>query len=374
MHEWQFEWLTTRDAIERPDFIAWWRCLSEAAASPQPFFTPEVVGAWLKVYSGVVHWEPRFLVGHRKGGGELLLPLVSMRGEWKDAWPRVWQPVGFNDFDYHDPLVSPDLASCEEDLWDVVLAEVQRAGAGNADVLLIPRLHAPRQSAWIKPVEVSPFLDLSQFSGVEALLRILDRRMRGDVRRQERRLETVGPVRLRVAAPDALDAALGMLREFKRCHRARWPHDSKPAGFLDAILRDCLAAGHVHLSALEVGDRPISWVFGFRNRDRLYSYNIAFDAEWANYSPGKVHLLLLIKHAMETGIRVIDFLRGDEPYKWQWTSSFDQLYEIRCVLPGLRPMAAATVRSAMRMIGRPMKRVVSRLGRNLGQLIGPRSG
>jgi len=57
------------------------------------------------------------------------------------------------------------------------------------------------------------------------------------------------------------------------------------------------------------------WCFDYR--DRLWVYNSGLDPAYASLSPGWVLLGRLIQWAIEHGRREIDFLRGDESYKFR---------------------------------------------------------
>jgi hypothetical protein len=93
----------------------------------------------------------------------------------------------------------------------------------------------------------------------------------------------------------------------------------------------------MHVSTLVFRGQPIHWHFGLRHGRRFYWYKMAYDAAFAAYSPGKVHVALLLEECMRDGVEVFDFLCGDEAYKFAWTSRFRRFYRLEW-WNGLRPV------------------------------------
>ena len=93
------------------------------------------------------------------------------------------------------------------------------------------------------------------------------------------------------------------------------PAGSSSAGSFELLAPD----GTVGLSFLTVGDRRIA--AGDPSRDAptpgLY-YNAGVDPDARDLSPGVVLIARYIERALAAGKRRFDFLRGDEPYKYEW--------------------------------------------------------
>lgn len=56
-------------------------------------------------------------------------------------------------------------------------------------------------------------------------------------------------------------------------------------------------------------------VFGWSDADGYYLYNSCFDPELQAASPGLVLLQAMIEDSIKKGLRIFDFLKGDEDYK-----------------------------------------------------------
>jgi len=56
----------------------------------------------------------------------------------------------------------------------------------------------------------------------------------------------------------------------------------------------------------------------FNYNHRIWLYNSGWDWEYREYSPGWILIAYLIRWASENGVQEIDFMRGDEPYKYKF--------------------------------------------------------
>lgn len=82
-------------------------------------------------------------------------------------------------------------------------------------------------------------------------------------------------------------------------------------------------------SRLDLDGRPISLIFGFRREDEYDLFSLAFDPAYAEYSPGKQHLLLLIQREIANGTMRFNFLAGNEGYKRQLATDTYATWDLR---------------------------------------------
>jgi CelD/BcsL family acetyltransferase involved in cellulose biosynthesis len=192
--------------------------------------------------------------------------------------------------------------------------------------------------------DVSPYLDLQGKRTLDDLLAACRKSHRGDVGRQMRRLASKGPLSLRLFRRDEQAAARQELTRFFGAYEREWSSRgpsmfSSPLarGFLEGLLEDLLHTGWLHFSVLTCGSCPIHWHFGYLWRERLYWTKVAYNPQWANFSPGKVHIAMLLDLCLQTGIRYFDFLYGDEAYKFLWAPQVAPLYRLEW-WNGVRPL------------------------------------
>ena len=148
---------------------------------------------------------------------------------------------------------------------------------------------------------------------------------RTDVRRQRKRLAALGELCL--WQPRDLNDAHALLEELFVVHDETWLSQKQPGRFHDPAERthfctilDKMWGRGVHLSALKCGEMNVSYGFGFFSDDWIQWYRPTYRTDYHNYSPGKVHIALLLEEACQNRWKGIDFLTGAEAYKLQWST------------------------------------------------------
>jgi CelD/BcsL family acetyltransferase involved in cellulose biosynthesis len=209
--------------------------------------------------------------------------------------------------------------------WDVVDLRRLRCGDPAADELAAALGAREMTHGWTLNVEredVCPVATLPDVADVDAWLGTLGKKQRHEIRRKVRRAEAVGEVRL-TDSPDPL----GDLEFFIDLHQKRWGDDglfpATPGGEQSRVLFRRLfelfgPAGPLRLTILSVGPRRIAAGIHFETRDGYLYYNAGVDPEAHDLSPGVLMTYAYVVRALASGKRRLDFLRGDEAYKYEW--------------------------------------------------------
>jgi CelD/BcsL family acetyltransferase involved in cellulose biosynthesis len=117
-----------------------------------------------------------------------------------------------------------------------------------------------------------------------------------------------------------------LIDELIRLHTARWTASSR-SGLLknEAVQRfhkcagrELLSNGLLRLYGLKLSQRTAAVLYGFTSHRRTYYYLGGFDPEFARLSVGTLLIGHAVERAIEEGSTEIDFLRGQEPYKYRW--------------------------------------------------------
>lgn len=296
-----------------------WTQFVESAECSHVFFHPSLVKAWLDTYTPLRRMQP-FLVRAIDGDNEALLPMVLWHRNWKNAFQNVIVPVGYSDFDYHDPIftIKPTDETLR-DFWIELFEELSKYF--NYDQLTtdgITDAFAPSGLGW-KQGEICPLLHLDEIRNESDLMNFFKTSLRGDIRRQIRRLEEIGPLKMR-EFNSWEEIPTQTFQEFIRQHSMRWPKAYKAPHFHENMLRNGLKAGTVHFSTLNVGETEIAWHLGFACRGRYYYYMPAGHQDFFKFSPTKIHLFFLVRRAVEQRYTIYDHLRGEENYKSGWSN------------------------------------------------------
>jgi CelD/BcsL family acetyltransferase involved in cellulose biosynthesis len=209
--------------------------------------------------------------------------------------------------------------------WDVVDLRRLRCGDPAADALAAALGAREMREGWTLNVEredVCPVVDLSHSTDIEAFLSTLGKKQRHEIRRKVRRAQAVGEIRLEESADPVVD-----LEAFIGLHQKRWRSEGlfpdTPGGAQSRVLFRRLfelygPGGALRLSFLSVAGRRIGAGIHFETQDGYLFYNAGVDLEARDLSPGVLMIHAYVSRAIAAGVTRFDFLRGDEPYKYDW--------------------------------------------------------
>ena len=209
--------------------------------------------------------------------------------------------------------------------WDVVDLRRLRCGDPAADALSAAFERAAPTCHFTVSAEredVCPVLTLPAGIDLDGYLATLSKKERHEVRRKIRRAEAAGEVRLTTSARPLAD-----LDDFIELHQKKWGDDGlfppTPGGtcsrsFFRHLFRQFGPNGPLKLTRLTIGDRLVASGIHFDDGQRILYYNAGVDPDARDLSPGVVMVARYIEQAIATGRTELDFLRGDEPYKYEW--------------------------------------------------------
>ncbi|MBA2701737.1 MAG: GNAT family N-acetyltransferase [Chloroflexi bacterium] len=217
-------------------------------------------------------------------------------------------------------LAGPDCGD-----WDVVDLRRLRCGDPAADALAAALGAVEMANDWTLNVEredVCPVVRLPADADLDGYLATLDKKERHEIRRKVRRAQAVGEVRL-----EDVPEPLAGLEDFIDLHQKRWGDEGlfpPTAGgdqsrvFFRRLFELFGSAGPLRLTFLTVGGRRIAAGIHFQTADTVLYYNAGVDPEARDLSPGVVMVHAYLERALGEGKRRLDFLRGDESYKYDW--------------------------------------------------------
>lgn len=209
--------------------------------------------------------------------------------------------------------------------WDVVDLRRLRHDDPAAEALAVALATPAREHGWQvvrEPEDVCPVLDLPAGIDFESYLGTLGKKERHEVRRKLRRAEAAGEVRLERSADPGAD-----LDAFIDLHQGRWgdeglfpatPGGAQSRAFFSGLFDRCGAESCLALHFLTVAGRRIAAGVWFDDGQTLFFYNAGTDPNARELSPGVLLVALSIRAALANGRTRFDFLRGDEPYKYEW--------------------------------------------------------
>lgn len=138
--------------------------------------------------------------------------------------------------------------------------------------------------------------------------------------------ETVGGnVEFRELLADEAVRVLPRLRHFKRDWLKATQRSSPLLDggdqLFDALVQALIASGCLRTFALMLGDRVIAGSLNIEQGSEMLAFFASYDAACSRASPGILLMTEYTKWAFDHGIKVVDYLRGDETYKFEFANA-----------------------------------------------------
>ena len=295
-----------------------WSALCRSADA-MPFSTPEFGQAWWSVFGEAGEAELE-LLGLENGTGELvaLAPLKRRGTHWTFA----------GDHEVSDYLGPVSRNGHESTLISAVLDRLEASGARSAEFRGIEP-----GSTWVQAFQVASARGWNLEIADEAVcptialegdwddyLTALRSRDRREVRRKLRPLRQLrGAVEFEaVESPEAVEARMpefmAMMAE-SRGDKAVFLTDEMRV-FFERLSESLSKAGVLRLYVMTVSGEAAAMVLCFVARNQLLLYNSGYAPKFRDLSAGLASKVLCIRDAVERGMSSVNFLRGDEPYKY----------------------------------------------------------
>jgi CelD/BcsL family acetyltransferase involved in cellulose biosynthesis len=176
---------------------------------------------------------------------------------------------------------------------------------------------------WITPP--SPYVELN--CEYEELLDRLKGGYRYNLRKRYERLRKIGPIDVEVITErqhvrEAMEDGL-------RIEAAAWKGQEGTAIISNPAVREFYVRlaerqaelGQLRLTFLRVGGKRISFNYVLCSQKKAYAVKIGYDPDYHSYSPGNMHLNLILQDACAEGIAEYDFLGVDDEWKLDWTKT-----------------------------------------------------
>jgi CelD/BcsL family acetyltransferase involved in cellulose biosynthesis len=349
-----------------------WIALLRRMNCQSPFLSFDWLTTWWRHFGAGKHL---FVVTVRNSRAQLVgLAPLCLGGGWTSLWGfRKLGFLGTGPSDRLDLLVDPRYlrpavramaASLFERRreWDYVeLSECDEASAALGELrCTLKELGLAERVAL---GSVCPYVVLPE--SFNEYLQGIGPNLRRNFRRRLRALQRLGKVEF-VELHSPNDVRVGF-EDLVGLHRLRFSQKGEASGFLGQELpfhRDILHTGlgqeKARVFLLRVDGRSVGAWYGFSMGSVFFSYQSGMDPDWSHLSVGLVTLGSTIESAISRKHSEVDFLRGDEDYKFQWTNRSRRNFNVLLFSARPRSQAArvqATVHAGARSLVRRARRV-----------------
>ncbi len=141
---------------------------------------------------------------------------------------------------------------------------------------------------------------------------------RKDISYCRRRLEKNGSLTFKIiTGDDSLDQHLDV---YDAVRARSWKSAERDREFNRELMHVAAAKGWLRIGVLTYDEVPIAaqkWIVA---DGRAYIFDVLYDEEYKKHSTGKILTAMMFEHAIGHDlVTYVDYLRGDEPYKQEWT-------------------------------------------------------
>ncbi|MBB5710990.1 GNAT family N-acetyltransferase [Sphingomonas xinjiangensis] len=313
-----------RAAVDDPVVADAWDALAKTAGTANPFYGRKALAACLDLPEAQV---PQLLLVRHSESGALagLLPVATRRKRGVavcvENWDQRVRALG-------EPLVH---AGAERNFWRAALPVLARMpgqylrlsaldGDSPSTLALLTVLRDAGRSHYVTRDYGRAVLNRGLSSEAHAVAHVRPKVLK-EHRRLRARLGEHGALSFERLAPrESVDPWIDTLFELEA---TGWKGREGVAANADPATERCFRtilhaanrAGTLDFHRMRVGDRTIAMLANLERGDEAFQLKIAFDEDWARYSPGVLIEMEYLRHALDVrDLRQVDSCaRADHP-------------------------------------------------------------
>lgn len=320
----KFEWITDWETIWSDAFVEQWNKWLNQSENGHAFFNPGIVKAWVEAYTPIEDIKPLFCIA-TINDTTVFLPFVLWTRNWKNAYVKMFIPAGHGVFDYLTPLYikGSDEITWEE-YWKNLLENIHKNFKNEYDIIELLSIKKEFAAPSWAIEDVCPISDISTFTTVDEFIASRKSSFRHTIKRRLKRFHELGTVEYIVI--DDTEEALSYLPKLLDLHKQLWPNAYKAPSFHKNLMIHGIKNGTLHFSILLLNNEPVSYVLSFVHQGRYCHYMSAYDSKYHKHSIGNLHILNCFEDCIQKKFHTYDLLRGDEAYKFDWTTGTEEVY------------------------------------------------
>jgi CelD/BcsL family acetyltransferase involved in cellulose biosynthesis len=179
----------------------------------------------------------------------------------------------------------------------------------------------------LRPQVGCPFIEVQ--ANEEQVLNSLPSRLRSDLRRAQRKAETLGEITFEMHAPASLAELTPVWNESLRVEAAGWKgrshtalaEDQNMASFFLSYADRACQQGILRIYFMRIGGQVVAMQIAIEASDRLWLLKIGYDEDYAKCSPGMLLMLETLQYAARKGLASYEFLGAAKDWTRRWTKT-----------------------------------------------------
>lgn len=229
--------------------------------------------------------------------------------------------------DYHHVKLLKLLTSAilsHQTEWDWI--DLYSFHSKNPNTSLIQQSFGGQCDMFINQLSLSPFMNLNADHENK-----FDKSRLKAIERKERKLCREHEVNIRIHEPNFER----VWDRFTTLHKQRWPQslftEPRFINFFLEIIPTFQLNNTAHFSYIEIDGSIASVWLTFIHKSKAYMYITATSSQFAEYGVGLILTHRLVEYYSQNGISEIDFMAGNQEYKFYWLDKVKLNYHIRII-------------------------------------------
>ncbi|OPA80294.1 hypothetical protein BVG16_06045 [Paenibacillus selenitireducens] len=255
---------------------------------------------------------------------------VSQRIKWRtvNALQFIVYDTGeSNNFYFHREYHGKKLVKMisgvlleHQDEWEWI--ELYSLQSNNPNTALIKQTFSEQFELYERQLSSTPYIDKDTY-----LLQKIDKSKIKDIERRERKLRREHEVKIRLNQP--YDERIW--DNFSALHKQRWQDSLLNKADHEAFIKEIIHTReqNTHFSYIEIDGQIAVGNLDVSYGDKVYLYMMASPKLYAEYGLGLILTNHVVKSYLDSDLREIDFLSGNQEYKFYWADSIKINYHFR---------------------------------------------
>lgn len=324
------------DAGDLKPYYPDWKTLLEHSGGSSPLFlSPEWIGNWWRHFGDGKQMQTILFLNDSRLVG--IVPLFTSISHVLGLPFRILRFIGSRHADHLDFCFEPDLRyECTQRLflfikehlhWDVM--DLMDVPEDSKNLPILRSVLAEQDYTFqVEPSILCPFLEVNGDDWAVYYANTRSKSTRKDLSRRLRRLAEGGEAIFRQY--DNPEAVRDVFPSLIEVYQKRWHGKNislsfagvKERDFYQDMSIDLCREGQLHLLTLETHDAVVAFSLSAMHGTQFTWLITAYNPEYERFFPGEQILARLLESVFNTKrFHEFDFTRGEEPYKYKWTSN-----------------------------------------------------
>jgi CelD/BcsL family acetyltransferase involved in cellulose biosynthesis len=201
---------------------------------------------------------------------------------------------------------------------------------------MLPKLSKSFPHYELEEGKICPYISLP--NSMDILLSRLSAKFRKNLRTSMKNLLR-DYSRVELKRYDQFGSIQEAMEIFFELHQKRWATKNMPGVYSDSKTRTIYIEtaqryaekGWLALYFLTANDKPIAAQYCLEYKQKVHYGLGGLDPDYSKYSVGNLITAKVLEKCIEKGVREYDFMKGDESYKFDWTTEFRRNMGIKFV-------------------------------------------